>query len=99
MFKKQDVQIKLATWFFNDVKSISVHVESFPVPGAVESGTGTGCGDGAGDQTLDTVICRFMSSDHMKAMHFAAWAAWLDDDDSNKVEYGSQWVKLVILFF
>ena len=40
-----------ATWFFNDVKFISVRAESFPVSGAVESGTGTGGGDGAGDQT------------------------------------------------
>ena len=35
----------------------------------------------------------------MKAMHFAAWAAWFDDDDSNKVEYGSQQVKVSYFIF
>ena len=58
--KKQDVQIKLATCYFNHVKFLSVRAESFPVfniPGAVvvESGTGTGTsgggeGGGGGDQ-------------------------------------------------
>ena len=63
--KKQDVKIKLATCYFNHVKFISVHAESFPVfdlPGAVESGTGAGGGSGGGSggggetqtQTQDT---------------------------------------------
>ena len=55
--KKQDVQIKLATCYFNHVKFISVRAESLPVfdlPGVVDSGTGTSSGGGAdtgGDQT------------------------------------------------
>ena len=45
------------------------------------------------------MIRQFMSSGHMKAMRFAAWAAWFDDDDSNKVEYGSQRVKVGYFIF
>ena len=52
--KKQDVQIKLATCYFNHVKFLSVRAESFPAfdpPGAVESGSGAGGGGDDGDQT------------------------------------------------
>ena len=48
--KKQDVQIKLATCYFNHVKFISIVAETTPVfdlPGVLESGSGTGSG---GDQ-------------------------------------------------
>ena len=56
--KKQDVQIKLATCYFNHVKFVSVRAESFPVfdlPGTVGSGTGsTAGGDQTQTQTQDT---------------------------------------------
>ena len=54
--KKQDVQIKLSTCYFNHVKFLSVRAESFPVfdlPGAIESGTGTAAGADQA-QTQDT---------------------------------------------
>ena len=56
--KKENVQIKMATCYFNHVKFISVRAESFPafdIPVAIDSGTGTGGDAGAGEtQTQDT---------------------------------------------
>ena len=60
---------------------------------------GTKIGTRVWKSARKTVIRRFMSSGHMKAMRFAAWTAWLDDDDSNKVEYGSQRVEVSYFIF
>ncbi|KAF8804657.1 hypothetical protein BYT27DRAFT_7143328 [Phlegmacium glaucopus] len=84
--KKQDVHIKLATCYFNHVKFISVHAESNPVfdlPGAVESGTGTG--SGAQDTSSETKQKRTSINPDLRERRFGSLKRVIQVPSTTKV--------------